>query len=107
MSLAFNYSIIKQRGGNLCGEDRFSIEACGQCQGHYLFNQELKDVYYDTDDLSRRFFKIAGMSLPPCRYCGAINWQFNQPSPDQPSAQAGPWAWSLRSRVFTFDESDN
>ena len=106
MALLFNHEAIAERGGNLCGEDRFSIEACEQCQGHYLFNQELNDVYYDSEDLNRRFFKIPGITLPPCRYCGALNWQFARVAPDQTAAQLGPWAWALQSRRFTF-VSDN
>ena len=101
--MEFNLQIITERGGNLCGEDDFSIESCAQCQGQYLFNRELKDVYFDPEDLSRHFFKIPGMDLPPCRYCGAIGWGFSSKPPDQSIAQAGPWAWALKSRVFNFD----
>ncbi len=104
MTLTFNHTIIAERGGNLCGEDRFSVEACGACQGQYLFNQELKDVYFDPEDLARHFFKIPGMDLPPCGYCGAVIWDFAEISPDQASAQAGPWAWALKSRVFNFSD---
>ena len=49
----------------------------------YLFNQEVKDVYYDPEDLSRHYFKIPGIDLPPCRYCGAIGWDFSSTPPDQ------------------------
>lgn len=100
--MQFNHRAIAERGGNLCGEDQFSIETCEHCQGHYLFNNELKDVYYDAEDLKRRFFKIPGISLPPCRYCGALNWQFASISIDHNVAQTGPWAWALQTRRFTF-----
>ena len=60
-------------------------------------------MYYDAEDLSRHFFKIAGMSLPPCRYCGALNWGFSSHAVDQASAQTGPWAWTLQRRSFTFN----
>lgn len=103
MSLVFNHQLIAERGGNLCGQDRFSIEMCAACQGQYLFNWELNDVYYDADDLSRHFFKVAGIDLPPCRYCGALNMQFSALQVDQASAQSGPWAWTLISRHFCFN----
>lgn len=102
MNVEFNHPLIGERGGNLCGEDQFSIEACDSCQGQYLFNCELKDVYYDSEDLSRHFFKHPALSLPPCRYCGQLDWQFALPAPDQPSAQSGPWAWTLTTRSFSF-----
>ncbi|MGK0441589.1 MAG: hypothetical protein ACJA0N_001389 [Pseudohongiellaceae bacterium] len=102
--MQFNNDIIIERGGNLCGEDKLSIEACSACQGQYLYNAELKDLYYDPEDLSRHFFRIPGIDIPPCGYCGVLNWQFASPSPDQPQAQAGPWAWTLFARVFTFDD---
>ena len=104
MSLEFNHALIGQRGGNLCGDDCFSIESCAQCQGQYLFNRELNDVYYDAEDLSRHFFKVAGLSLPPCRYCGAVAWQFAGTPPDRATAQTGPWAWALQSRRFSFND---
>lgn len=103
----FNIDIISRRGGNLCGEDDLSIQACAHCQGQYLFNQAVNDVYYDPEDLARHFFKIPGMDLPPCRYCGALHWEFAAPAPDQHIAQSGPWAWALASRVFKFDELDS
>lgn len=106
MSLTFDVEIISDRGGNICGSDRFSIEACSQCQGQYLYNDELKDVYFDPEDMSRHFFKIEGMDLPPCRYCGGLNWQFSPNLPGQAVVQTGPWAWVLKSRVFTFDDID-
>ncbi|MCR8923652.1 hypothetical protein NO559_12785 [Dasania sp. GY-MA-18] len=102
-AIVFNTALIGQRGGNLCGEDELSIEACSSCQGQYLFNAALKDVYYDSADLSRHFFKIPAIDLPPCRYCGALQWQFATPAPELAQVQAGPWAWVLASRVFTFD----
>lgn len=98
----FNLALIAERGGNLCGEDRLSIESCGSCQGQYLFNAELNDVYYDAEDLSRHFFKLAGMRLPPCRYCGDLQWQFSAQPVEQAMVQSGPWAWTLASRSFTF-----
>ncbi len=104
MVLEFNHKLIAKRGGNLCGEDLFSIESCAQCQGQYLFNRALKDVYYDPEDLSRHFFKVPGIDLPPCRYCGAMGWQFSLVVPDQLMAQTGPWAWSLKRRSFTFGQ---
>ena len=82
------------------------MQACASCQGQYLFNAEVKDVYYDPEDLARHFFKIPGMQLPPCRYCGELNWQFASAAPDHQQVQAGPWAWALQSRSFTFDGSD-
>jgi hypothetical protein len=103
MSLVFDVEIILNRGGNVCGLDRFSVEVCSLCQGQYLYNDELKDVYFDPEDMSRHFFKIEGMDLPPCRYCGSLKWQFAEKQPEQATVQAGPWAWVLKSRVFTFD----
>lgn len=102
--LKFDHPLIAERGGNLCGEDRFSIESCNRCQGHYLYNDELKDVYYDPEDLGRHFFKIPAMRIPPCRHCGAIEWDFADAVIDQATAQSGPWGWSLASRVFTFTD---
>lgn len=104
MIVVYNVKLIASKGGNLCGQDKLSIEACSECQGQYLYNQELNDVYYDPEDLSRHFFKIAGLDLPPCRYCGALRWQFAIAAPDQAQVQSGPWAWTLKSRVFTFDD---
>lgn len=103
MTIEFNLQLIGERGGNLCGDDRFSIQSCEYCQGQYLYNAELCDVYYDAEDLTRHFFKIAGIKLPPCRYCGALNWQFSSLCVDQISVQTGPWAWALQSRSFTFN----
>ena len=100
--MEFNCALIGERGGNLCGEDRFTIEACAECQGQYLFNRVLNDVYYDPDDLTRRYFRIPGLTLPPCRYCGAIALQFSDTAPDRAAAQTGPWAWTLQSRQFSF-----
>lgn len=100
----FNLTLIAERGGNLCGQDRFSIESCANCQGQYLCNAELHDVYYDPDDLSRHFFDLAGMRLPPCRYCGDLQWQFSALPVGQATVQSGPWAWVLASRSFTFDD---
>ncbi len=100
--MEFNHKLIGERGGNLCGEDHFSIETCAECQGQYLFNRELNDVYYDPEDLGRHFFKIAGIRLPPCRYCGAIDWQFTGHGLDQACAQSGTCAWAFQSRCFSF-----
>jgi hypothetical protein len=97
----FNLALLAEKGANLCGEDRFSIEMCERCDGQYLYNDELKDVYFDPDDLARRFFKLAAMPLPPCRYCGALDWQF-QARPDAMLVQAGPWACLLTGRQYTF-----
>ena len=94
--LTFDHEIIKERGGNLCGDDRFSIEACAKCQGQYLYNNELKDIYYDPFDLSRRFFNIEGIPLPPCGYCGALNWEFVMTPLEYASARIGPWGWALQ-----------
>ena len=99
---AFNLELIADRGGNLSGYDKFSIEACDRCGGHYLYNAELRDVYYDDEDLSRRFFRVAGLALPPCSYCGALEWQFSLSSPDRASAQSGPWGFVLTRRQFVF-----
>ena len=104
--MQFNISLITSRGGNLCGEDELSIQACAECQGQYLFNEIVNDVYYDSEDLSRHFFKIPGMDLPPCRYCGGLHWQFSSQVPDQQMVQSGPWAWVLIARTFTFDDND-
>ena len=104
-SIAFNHALLVERGANVCGVDRFSIESCAQCQGQYLFNAELKDVYYDAEDLTRHFFKIPGMDLPPCRYCGSLSWEFGL-APDRVAIQSGPWAWVLASREFTFSSDD-
>jgi len=95
MTMIFNTSLIDELGGNLCGEDRLSIQACNQCQGQYLFNAELNDVYFDPADLSKHFFKIPAISLPPCRYCGAINWDFSSVDLDKVSILSGPWGWVL------------
>ena len=100
MSLQFNHRIIDQHGGNCCGEDRFTIVSCAECQGQYLFNRALNDIYYDPENLSRRFFKIEGIT-PPCGYCGAVSWQFAEPGPNEAAVYSGPWAWVL-SRSFTF-----
>ncbi len=105
MTLEFDLKAIARRGGNLCGEDRFSIEQCAACQGQYLFNAELSDVYYDPEDLSRHYFKIAGIDLPPCRYCGTLSWDFGA-AVGPSTAQTGPWAWALASRSFTFSPDD-
>lgn len=104
MSLPFNHELIAEHGGNLCGADRFSVEACDRCQGHYLYNAELQDVYYDPDNFSRRFFRIEGMRLPPCRYCGELDWDFAAVSPPRAIVQTGPWGWVLQTRSFTFIE---
>ena len=87
--------LLAARGANLCGEDKFDVVCCNNCQGQYLYNLELKDVYYDPADLKRRFFKIPGMQLPPCRYCGAVNWQFSEQGPDEVAILSGCWAWAL------------
>ena len=79
------------------------MESCASCQGQYLYNAELNDVYFDSADLSRHFFKIPGMQLPPCRYCGDLRWEFSAVPPDKAAVQAGVWAWVLVSRTFTFD----
>lgn len=100
--MVFNKELIAERGGNLCGQDRFNIQACDHCQGHYLYNAELNDVYYDSADLSRRFFKVPGLALPPCAYCGTLAWDFSPMAPDQTAVQTGPWSWVLASRQFTF-----
>ena len=102
--MKFNVKIIASKGGNLCGQDKLSVEACAKCQGQYLYNDELKDVYYDPEDLTRHYFNIPGMSLPPCRYCGDIQWVFDEARPDAQQVQSGPWAWALVSRVFTFSD---
>lgn len=93
--MKFNLALIAGYGGNLCGEDKFTVEACESCQGQYLYNAELKDVYYDPSNLARHFFKIPGIDLPPCRFCGAQGWQFAVPPPESISVQAGIWGWAL------------
>ncbi|WP_101759980.1 hypothetical protein [Oceanicoccus sp. KOV_DT_Chl] len=103
--LEFNFALLAERGANLCGADRLRIESCNQCQGQYLFNAELNDVYYDAEDLTRHFFKIAAMDLPPCRYCGHPSWDFGV-VPDRVAVQSGPWAWTLLSRQFIFAADD-
>ena len=103
-NMQFNIGLIPSKGGNLCGEDKLSVQACSECQGQYRFNKELNDVYYHAEELSRHFFKIPGLDLPPCRYCGALHWQFSATAPDQQQVQIGAWAWVFKSRVFTFDD---
>lgn len=93
--LVFNACIIEQQGGNVCGQDRFSVVACEHCRTHYLYNDELKDIYYDPDDLSRRFFNIKGMDLPPCSGCGSISWRFSDHQPADVEVQLGIWGWAL------------
>ena len=93
--LNFNASLISQRGGNACGEDLFVVVACEHCRSHYLYNEVLRDIYYDPDDLSRRFFRIVGMDLPPCRACGSLNWQFSEHELTDVEIKLGAWAWAL------------
>ena len=106
MSVRVDSELVARRGGNVCGADRFSVEACGHCHGHYLFNAELNDVYFDPEDLGRRYFRLECISLPPCRYCGALQWDFAAEPPAQNEVQSGPWRWVLKSREFTFSEGD-
>lgn len=91
--LSFNASLISQRGGNICGQDYFVIVACEHCRSHYLYNKELRDIYYDPDDLFRRFFRIEGMNLPPCKGCGSLDWRFSEHDLTDVEIQLGAWAW--------------
>ncbi len=94
--LQFDLTLIQARGGNLCGDDRFTIVACAQCGTHYLYNEELRDIYYNPFDLSRRFFNIEMLGLPPCVGCGLIDWRFSASNPIKVEVQLGPWAWVLK-----------
>ncbi len=93
--LEFNISLIGQRGGNVCGQDHFVMVACEHCRSHYLYNEALKDIYYDADDLSRRFFRIEGINLPPCKGCGSIKWLFSEHPLTDVEVQLGAWGWVL------------
>lgn len=91
----FDHDEIAARGGNLCGEDAFAIGVCGKCSSQYLYNQVLHDVYFDPTDLQRRFFKIEGMALPPCRGCGQLGWELLTDTLEPVEQLTGPWAWAL------------
>lgn len=93
--MEFDIEAIEKRGGNLCGADRFVMVCCSECRTHYLFNLELNDVYYDPQDLKRRFFKLSGMRLPPCAGCGALEWEFAPEALSEMEVQVGPWSWVL------------
>ncbi len=98
---------LAERGANLCGEDHFFVRSCSLCQGQYLYNREVNDVYFDPDDLGRHFFDIEGLPLPPCRYCGNINWSFSSQPPDLLAIQAGVWGWVLKRHSFTFGADED
>ncbi len=102
--MPFDHALLARRGANLCGADDFQIVACASCQGHYLYNGELKDVYYAPGDLQRRFFRIAAIALPPCHYCGAIDWQISAAPVEHSAAQSGPWGWAIAGGVFEFKD---
>ena len=92
MSLEFDTDLLAKAGANLCGDDRFTVICCARCEGQYLFNQELNDIYYDPDNLQRRFFRLPGISMPSCRYCGEVGWQASDEIIDKASVQVGPWS---------------
>jgi len=102
MNVAFDEYLIAEQGGNCCGQDRFTVISCASCQGHYLFNEELNDLYYDPRDLRRRFFKIPGMNPPPCTYCGDIDWQFSDQQLNIVAIKTGPWGWLLDDSEIDF-----
>jgi hypothetical protein len=88
----FDLELLRVRGANLCEADRFDIRACCSCGRHYLFNNELKDVYYDPFNLTKRFFYIDSIALPPCAGCGDIDWALSAPVPLVESL-LGIWGW--------------
>jgi hypothetical protein len=92
MSISFDSELLATAGANLCGEDDFSVLCCEACDGQYLFNRELNDIYYQPDNLNRHFFLLSGVSMPPCRYCGKVGWQNETWQADTASIQVGPWA---------------
>lgn len=90
---AIDIDLLKLRGANLCGDDKFDIVSADCCQQHYLFNVELKDIYFDPFDLSKRFFFVPALVLPPCAACGALNWQPRLDALSLSEKMTGCWGW--------------
>lgn len=93
MDKSIDIELLKLRGANLCGADKFDVVAADCCQHHYLFNAELNDIYFDPFDLSKRFFYIKAIALPPCTACGAIDWKPQCDSLSLTEKLSGSWGW--------------
>lgn len=69
-----NIAAIKERGGYLCGDDDFQLVCCDLCGCRYLYNAEILRIFLDPADLTRVVLNIKGAEWPPCRCCGALDW---------------------------------
>jgi hypothetical protein len=89
---------IKARGGRICGDDDFEIVRCKNCGCQYLYNSEVLDLYYDPQDLRKRYLNMEGHEIPPCRQCHVAGWDFEELSADDGAEVVpGPWSWLLKS----------
>ena len=96
MFIIHNTDQIQARGGAVFDDDDFEIVACTSCGCQYLYNSEVLHLYYDPNDLQKRYFYIEGAEIPPCRECGTHNWSFEALSADdEAKVKSGPWAWTL------------
>jgi hypothetical protein len=88
---------IQARGGGVYGDDDFEIVACANCGCQYLYNSEVLELYYDPQDLSRRYLNAEGYDIPPCRQCGIEDWSFEELSVnDKAKVETGAWSWALK-----------
>ena len=95
-----NIAAIEARGGYICRNDDFQLVCCSICGCHYLYNAEIFQLYLDPNDLSRVILDIEGEQWPPCRCCGALNWNVRKLTNANvlPKNQED-WAW-----LFNEDE---
>lgn len=70
----------------------FELVNCELCGCQYLADHEVLRVYTDPADLSRFVLNAVGEAWPPCRGCGAADWDMVVAKEVAPE-----WLWACRS----------